>query len=1662
MKIKITRLKKALLFLLLLITGYGQSQNNTCSLSQGISNGITQNIVSSSEFNWVSFTASETSHQIVVWMDMDSIGPDLDSVYLYSGSCSGLSQLQAIAVANGQNGTYFTANSLTIGNSYFLEAKRKNATHCRTCPPQNKVYFYVQTSASACGDKVFNGSFEQHTGLPFCISGPPFSTNDFNTYTVGIADGWTTQYTSIYDYTYNNGNQLYFASSSDYFHNSSGNIGCLNFTPEPRTGEGHAGMTFTSDNINGIGYKEYVISDYGVVTPVTAGTAYVLSYYYKRKSGNIPCTHGAFITPTLSTAVTANGNVVNGIETPAANGWTKVDCYFTSSTNGNMLFGIMFTSAALSPNMGNYFFIDDVSMYESVGLFTGGPISACTGHSIPNVVQAFGASSYTWSISPSGTITPNGSSCSVGPFNTPGTYTLTVTGTTPGGCTSSASTIITIYPSPTATINPAGPISLCSGSPATVLTATVTGGTSYQWYVSQVSTGQGAVAITGATSTTLTVTSSGYYSLLVTNTSTGCISSSNLVPVFYNQSPTLSITSSPEHCDAANDGTATATVSSGTAPYTYSWSTSPVQTTATATGLDAGAYTVTVTDANGCTATGTTTITSLPLPTPPVITNNALNNNLCGSSVITYSVVTLPGLGYSPSYNPTPTSVVASGNGTWTVTWPASCDDVVFTMTVTNGGHTCSATSSDTVYGCCGCSANSSLDAVMDGTPAHDDLNDFLNDYNPSNATTGIIYHTGTNWFYNNPNGILYLNGNFLVQPSIATSFTFMPGSEVRMGAYAKVSMVGTSPCTINIDQSHIAAGCNDMWDGFYFNGINQTVNVIGTNTQVSLIEDALNALVSNNGGNYLLDNAVFNKNYIGVQVNAYTFTHPGIVQNSVFTCRSMNFNGLTIQSLRGTNPGVVYCQQAELPVGTLTATSMLAPHSGQRSYAGVYVKGVGNTLIDPNTSQIVTASSVTIGSGNTVNFNLMNIFDNLDYGIFATNSNVVVINNQFQNLTGPTSLLISTTNYGVGVYGRNNALNVNKQIKVGSATSRNSFYNCNRGVDLNGYYDATVTGNCFQTTTVYAPGSNGQSTVGNYGIFVKSGRYINVSITDNHILNWAYGIAFFSEYLSTGTSYTRLQGDAYINNNYISPVISGPIGSEYVGTGIVAEALSLNCGSCTSSQNILGNLRVESNTITDAFNGIQVVGWPSEQVIVALNSIGIRYQPNLFLTVYKQAGIRAISNNRAYVYRNHIFGNTATGNTTAKTDLRGIYATTNTGVVVECNDMTDVGQCMVFQGQNLGTVYNNDMYASTDGLVLINNGIIGQQGYPITTNNSIGMGSDNRWYGPFANSYTLVDAASCASNSPLYVRNTPGYYNPSINQGTISCKYDPANNSIFTVTGASAIDCSLAPPALAESSGGGGADALQYSLEQTVQDSVVLTDYADETGWTNKQAAYALLQKDSSLMDGSSVLQDFYADAPQTNMGKVAGTDVLLAQTDTTGAAIINQTIAPELTVEQSFKEVGEIYISLLNGNEPDSMQLQTLENIAAQCPQQGGGAVYRARVLLELIGDNVRTWEDDCPSNARMNRPTETVNTSTEQRVQLYPNPNDGKMTLSYSLPENQNGQFVIYDVLGNVVAREKLVSGTQTQTILLSGLAAGVYHYQITFGDTVVQSDKLVIAK
>lgn len=78
------------------------------------------------------------------------------------------------------------------------------------------------------------------------------------------------------------------------------------------------------------------------------------------------------------------------------------------------------------------------------------------------------------------------------------------------------------------------------------------------------------------------------------------------------------------------------------------------------------------------------------------------------------------------------------------------------------------------------------------------------------------------------------------------------------------------------------------------------------------------------------------------------------------------------------------------------------------------------------------------------------------------------------------------------------------------------------------------------------------------------------------------------------------------------------------------------------------------------------------------------------------------------------------------------------------------------------------------------------------------------------------------------------------------------------------------------------------------------------------------------------------------------------------------------------------------------------------------------------------------------------------------LFPNPSNGTVSLQYVLNANDKAEMKIYDVTGKLINSNKLNSiGTQmdVQNNLLKN---GVYFYQISVNNKVVQSDKLIIIK
>ncbi|RXR24287.1 fibronectin type III domain-containing protein [Flavobacterium stagni] len=177
-----------------------------------------------------------------------------------------------------------------------------------------------------------------------------------------------------------------------------------------------------------------------------------------------------------------------------------------------------------------------------------------------------------------------------------GTYSVVITSTTTGCVSNSASGTVTVNANPIVTVNSS---TVCQGQSATVVaTPDVTGSYTYVWTVPTGATNPGNVS-------TFTTTTAGNYSVVITNTATGCTSASGSGTVTVNPLPTVSVANVTVCTGAA----ATVTATPGTAgTYTFAWT---VPTGATNPGnVDtftttvAGTYSVIITDTTtGCTST---------------------------------------------------------------------------------------------------------------------------------------------------------------------------------------------------------------------------------------------------------------------------------------------------------------------------------------------------------------------------------------------------------------------------------------------------------------------------------------------------------------------------------------------------------------------------------------------------------------------------------------------------------------------------------------------------------------------------------------------------------------------------------------------------------------------------------------------------------------------------------------------------------------------------------------------------------------------------------------------------------------------------------------------------------------------------------------------------
>jgi alpha-tubulin suppressor-like RCC1 family protein len=272
----------------------------------------------------------------------------------------------------------------------------------------------------------------------------------------------------------------------------------------------------------------------------------------------------------------------------------------------------------------------------------GSATTFCSGGQV--VLTASAGNSYLWS---NNATTP---SITVG---TSGNYSVTVTNANNCSVTS-AVTSVTVNASPTITITAGSATTFCSGGQV-VLTASA--GNSYLWS-------------NNATTPSITVGTSGNYSVTVTNAN-NCSATSAATSVTVNALPTATTATTAVSCLGGSNGSITITASNGNAPYLYSKDGgSNFQTGNVFSGLTAGVYVIIVKSASNCSSVSQqVTIGTVPDVTKPVpdITSLPVLKEECSVTVSGTPTATDNCAGTITGTTTDP--LIYNSQGTYTITW---------------------------------------------------------------------------------------------------------------------------------------------------------------------------------------------------------------------------------------------------------------------------------------------------------------------------------------------------------------------------------------------------------------------------------------------------------------------------------------------------------------------------------------------------------------------------------------------------------------------------------------------------------------------------------------------------------------------------------------------------------------------------------------------------------------------------------------------------------------------------------------------------------------------------------------------------------------------------------------------------------------------------------
>ncbi len=1060
-----------------------------------------------------------------------------------------------------------------------------------------------------------------------------------------------------------------------------------------------------------------------------------------------------------------------------------------------------------------------------------------------------------------------------------------------------------------------------------------------------------SVSVSPAVTTTYTVTGT---------SSNGCVASTDIIVTVDNSLEALSASASPSFICSGGTSVLTAL---GAESYTWnpgningnSISVNPIETTT---------YAVTGTSINGCTDEFNVTVNVENIPATISIAATFLEVCEGGSTTLTASG--------AESYTWNPDNISGSS--------------IVVNPTVTTT-YTVTGT---TTAGCVGTNEVTITVTTNDNPFCCTDPNFIFSD-DENSFNVGSI-----------PDGsVINIYGTF----NVNTNFTLV-SCTLRMAPNARIEVLSG----FNFDLTDcLIFSCTEMWDGIYSNP-GAMVSITG-----SRIEDAKFAVSSVSGGNYFLDNTVFNKNNISVYVGLFSSPHPGIVKNCTFDCTSLN---------------------------SPTSGSVLkAPFAGDKTHFGIHCQFNNN---------------ITFGEISA----LPNVFQNIEIGIYSIGSNVAIYRNNFNNIIEPFCSLATPGGcpvVGWAIWGIRSHLLIGDNAGL---SHENNINDCSNGIFLDGFCSYEIRKNSF--TNIVKPLSKNPSKC-IYGRFSSLGSALSYGeIEDNVFVNFQWGIYYEANQMNyihiernrfsgfntpNGTAIFMRQNQPHqieIRNNVINNL---PIHRGWYGIR-VQNAVQPG-GMVIIEKNTIKNVR-HGIWLTNYFNGVRILNNSDDYYSIGTTQAGI-YYPNSTPPAFS-VGIKVENCPRTLVLNNLVQKQNPNPTTTYTNMLYGISIETN-GIssVIQENEVRRLGKGLNFYGQPNAPlrVTCNGMYANRVGLSL-NNTFIGDQGLP----NPGGIAQDNQWSipGNVSNGWKGAERIS----SPLttwYTRSsTLPFFPNQISQ--MEPSFAIVNSTNYLVSGAS-YNCTFGCP---------NPPCLPVEIVKMVRKEAPFDQINNEERKMVDIQLYRELKTQPEYLNTGNTTDTLFANyldsLESTNIARIYRFNEKLELGDTLGAYTEVMNITPEYTPEDNHKIVNEIYWRtwVYNIFEFSSADSSALYQVAEQKPHLGGTAVYDARVMLGL--DFFDFVEDE--NKMSENYVQDQTNSDSKDQIEfvLYPNPASTFISYMISLEDSETATFTIYDVVGREIYRSVFDNENKSGSINISEMAKGSYTYKVELNNKLAKSGSFII--